>query len=145
MPRPTRESSRPRARRSFKRPWTPSGWAATRSSSRPKRGSPKHEATLSNARTASARAADRAALLDSRLEERTVERDAARTELSELTARTHEIVVERETRAAGRDAHVTALLERLVADERSSQVLALLETLGERMGPAPHGVGDGDG
>ena len=99
----------------------------------------EHKAALSEAMTASARATDRGDLLDTRFRERTAERDAARAELSELETRTQDLVVERETRAATHDAHVTALLERLVADERSSQVLDLLETLGRRMGTMTHG------
>ena len=103
----------------------------------------EHEAALSEARTTSARAADRAASLDARLAERTSERDAARADLSELKARTHELVVERDARAADRDAHVTALLERLVADERSDRVLSLLESLERRTEVAARGA-DGE-
>lgn len=98
----------------------------------------ERDATLADLRTTIARAEEHAAGLEKRVTERTTERDAGREEVSMLRARVTDLVAERdalvtERTALARDARVTELLERLVDDERSTQVLALLESIGKRV------------
>ena len=99
----------------------------------------ERDTALTELRTALARAEEHAVRLEAHGSERTAERDAARGDLADLRERVNALVAERDALSAERtalvrDARASELLERLVDDDHSTRVLALLESIGERVG-----------
>ena len=91
--------------------------------------------------TALARAEERGVSLTNALEVRSSECDDARAEVKALRTRLQAALEERDTlsaerAASAREAETATLLERLVDDDRTGRVLALLESIDARVGKA---------
>lgn len=98
----------------------------------------EREAERAETASALARAEERVRLLDGVLEGRVRERDRPRDDAKALRERLQSVTeardaLETERAASARDSETTALLERLVADERTGRVLALLESIHARV------------
>jgi len=104
----------------------------------------QREARCVDMSTALARVEEQAAALGIALEERTSERSVARDEATSLRTRlqaateTHEVLGAK-LAAAARETETAALLEQLVADDRTGRVLALLESIDARFSEAQDG------
>ena len=101
----------------------------------------EHERRGAEIATALARAEERGVSLQKALEERTSERDDVRGEVRALRARLQAVteerdVLEAEQAASARETRMAALLEQLVADDRTGRVLALLESIDARVNGA---------